>query len=93
MSFPTRTSTPIDSVHAVSRELSDEEKARRVVRFRRIMGYRKIAGVVMAVAGIALLVVGLRENIQMLLVVNGVLIVGYGCFMVWQAAKIQRNLS
>ena len=77
----------------MSRELSDEEKARRVVRFRRIMGYRKIAGVVMAVAGIALLVVGLRENIQMLLVVNGVLIVGYGCFMVWQAAKIQRNLS
>ncbi len=92
MSFPKRVLTPIDQVYVVSSEPSVEEKARRVVKFRRIVGYRKIAGVVMAAAGIGLLFVGLREDNGTLPVVNGVLFAGYGCFMVWQAAKAQRRM-
>ncbi len=74
-------------------EPSVEEKARKVARVRRIVGYRKVAGVVMAVVGLGLLVVGLREQDAMLIALNGALFAGYGSFMFWQARRAQRNLG
>ena len=80
----------------MANELPDEEKSLRVNKFRRIIGYRKYAGVAIALAGLALLVVGIRDlhaTHGSFLLLNGVMFFGYGCFMFWQAARAQKNLG
>ncbi len=80
----------------MANELTDEGKSLRVNKFRRIIGYRKYAGVAIALAGLALLVVGIRDLHDThgpFLLLNGVMFFGYGCFMFWQAARAQKNLG
>ena len=80
----------------MAKELTDEEKARRVSKFRRIVGYRKYAGLAIALAGLALLGVGVRDfhsTHGSCLLLNGIMFFGYGCFMFWQAARAQKNLG
>jgi hypothetical protein len=80
----------------MANELPDEEKSLRVNKFRRIIGYRKYAGVAIALAGLALLVVGIRDlnaTHGPFLLLNGVMFFGYGCFMFRQAARAQKNLG
>lgn len=74
-------------------ELSDEEKARRVVRFRKIVKYRAWFGWVFTIVGASLFVVGLKENNNALLILNGVCFFGYGLYMVRQAKKHLQQLS
>ena len=74
-------------------ELSDEQKAHRVARFRKIVKYRAWFGWVFAIVGASLFVVGLNENNNPLVLLNGVCFFGYGLFMVRQARKAMRKLS
>ena len=76
----------------MSQEPSDEEKAKRVEKFRKVIGYRKIAGWAVSVVGSGLLVVGIGGS-QPMLIVNGILFLGYGLFMVWQSVKALGKLS
>ncbi len=81
---------------SMTNEPTDVEKARRVNKFRRIVGYRKYAGVAIGLAGLALLGVGIRDlhaTHGSFLLLNGVMFSGYGCFMFWQAARAQKNLG
>ena len=80
----------------MKKALSDEEKSLRVNKFRRIIGYRKYAGVAISLAGLALLAVGIRDlgaTHGSFLLLNGAIFFGYGCFMFWQAARSQKNLG
>ena len=74
-------------------ELSDEEKARRVVRFRKMVKYRAWFGWIFTIVGASLFVVGVKENNHPMLLLNGVLFFGYGLFMVRQAKRALKNLS
>jgi hypothetical protein len=74
-------------------ELLDEEKARSVARFRKIVKYRAWFGWVFTIVGASLFVVGLKESNNPLLILNGVCFFGYGLFMVRQAKKHLRELS
>ena len=80
----------------MKKAFSDEEKSLRVNKFRRIIGYRKYAGVAISLAGLALLAVGIRDlgaTHGSFLLLNGAMFFGYGCFMFWQAARSQKNLG
>jgi len=70
-----------------------EVMAQKVRRLRRIVLYREIAGVVIFFVGLGLLYVGLRETNGLLILINGILFSGYGCFMFWQAKRVRRNLG
>ncbi len=76
----------------MSEELSVEEKARRVTKFRRIVGYRKVAGLLFAFVGLGLFAVGLREK-RPLIVLNGAMFGGYGVYMVIQAKRTIEKLG
>ena len=69
------------------RELTDEQKAEKVVHFRRIIKYRSWFGWVFTVVGGTLFGVGMQNGNSSLIMLNGVLFFGYGLFMVWQAKK------
>jgi len=74
-------------------ELSDEQKAHRVARFRKMVKYRLWFGWVFAIVGASLFVVGVKESNHPMLLLNGVLFFGYGLFMVRQARRAIKNLS
>ena len=76
----------------MSEELSVDEKARRVAKFRRIVGYRKVAGFLFAIVGAGLLVVGLQEN-KPLVALNGAMFGGYGVYMVIQSKRAMQKLG
>jgi hypothetical protein len=69
------------------RELTDEQKAEKVVHFRRIIKYRSWFGWVFTIVGGTLFGVGLQNDNSSLIMLNGGLFFGYGLFMVWQAKK------
>jgi len=74
----------------VKAKLSDEEIDRRIERFRKTLRYRKITGIVLAVAGFALLALGLLTPGDVFLKINGAFCLSYGLFMRWQVAKYEK---
>ena len=74
-------------------ELTDEQKAHRVDRFRKIVKYRIWFGWVFALVGASLFGVGLNENNNPLVILNGVCFLGYGLYMVRQAQRALKSLS
>ena len=74
-------------------QLSNQEKARRVSQFRKIIVYRFWAGWLIAILGPIFLVVAMLKDQDPLIILNGVLFLGYGIFMVRQSKKASRNLE
>ena len=74
-------------------ELSDEQKAHRVARFRKMVKQRKWLGGVMAIVGVSLVVVGVKEDNHPMFFLNGFMFFGYGLYMVRQAKHALKNLS
>lgn len=74
-------------------QLSNQEKARRVSQFRKIIVYRFWAGWLIAILGPIFLVVAMLKDQDPLIILNGVLFLGYGIFMVRQSRKASRNLE
>ena len=74
-------------------ELTDEQKAHRVGRFRKIVKYRIWFGWVFALVGASLFGVGLNEDNNPLVILNGVCFFGYGLYMVRQAQRALKSLS
>ena len=73
--------------------LTDEQKAKKVTHFRRIIKYRSWFGWVFATVGAVLFGVGVKENQNPMVMLNGFLFFGYGCFMVWQAKRARQKLD
>jgi len=75
-------------------EYTEEQKAKRISHFRRIIKYRIWFGWVFALVGLSLFAAGPGgEQINRLVAVNGSLFSGYGLFMVRQAKRALSNLS
>lgn len=74
-------------------ELTDEQKANKVLHFRRIIKYRSWFGWIFAIVGAILFVVGVKQNQNPMVMLNGFLFFGYGCFMVWQAKRAREKLD
>jgi uncharacterized membrane protein len=75
-------------------EYTEEQKAKRISHFRRIIKYRIWFGWVFAFVGLSLFAVGFwGDQINWLVAVNGSLFSGYGLFMVRQAKRALSNLS
>ena len=75
------------------KELTEEQKANKVVHFRRVIKYRSWFGWVFAVVGGTLCVVGLNNIQAPMVLLNGVLFFGSGLFMVWQAKRALSNID
>jgi len=75
------------------KELTEEQKANKVVHFKRVIKYRSWFGWIFAVVGGTLCVVGLKNIQAPMIILNGVLFFGYGLFMVWQAKRALSNLD
>ena len=73
--------------------LTDEQKARKVTHFRRIIKYRSWFGWIFAIVGAVLFGVGVKEGQNPMVMLNGFLFFGYGCFMVWQAKRAREKLD
>ena len=69
------------------KELTDEQKAEKVVHFRRIIKYRSWFGWVFTIVGGTLFGVGVQNDNSAMVMLNGGLFFGYGLFTVWQAKK------
>ncbi|MEC8012872.1 MAG: hypothetical protein VX153_01450 [Verrucomicrobiota bacterium] len=73
--------------------LSDEQKAKRVNHFKRIIKYRSWFGWLFSIVGAVLFGVGVKQNQDPMVMLNGFLFFGYGCFMVWQAKRAKEKLE
>jgi hypothetical protein len=73
-------------------ELTDEQKARRVAHFRRVIKYRSWFGWIFAVVGASLFYVGFANGQNPMVLLNGFLFLGYGLFMVRQAKRAMQKL-
>jgi hypothetical protein len=73
--------------------LTDEQKAKKVTHFRRIIKYRSWFGWIFAIVGAVLFAVGVKEGQNPMVMLNGFLFFGYGCFMVWQAKRAREKLD
>ena len=73
-------------------ELTDEQKAHRVARFRKVIKYRAWFGWIFAVVGASLFYVGLENGQNPMVLLNGFLFFGYGLFMVRQAKRAMQKL-
>ena len=73
--------------------LTDEQKAKKVTHFRRIIKYRSWLGWIFAIVGAVLFRVGVKESQNPMVMLNGFLFFGYGCFMVWQAKRARKKLD
>ena len=73
--------------------LSDEQKAKRVNHFKRIIKYRSWFGWLFSIVGAVLFGVGVKQNQDQMVMLNGFLFFGYGCFMVWQAKRAKEKLE
>ena len=74
-------------------ELTDEQKAARVQRFRRIIKYRNWFGWVFAVVGGMLFWNGFEDGQSPIIMLNGAMFFGYGLFMVWQTRRAREKLD
>lgn len=73
-------------------KLTDEEIDRRIEKFRKVVRYRKITGLVLAVVGFALLIIGLQTGGDLLLMINGSFCLCYGAFMLRQAVQAEKKM-
>jgi hypothetical protein len=73
--------------------LTDEQKAKKVTHFRRTIKYRSWFGWIFAIVGAVLFGVGVKEGQNPMVMLNGFLFFGYGCFMVWQAKRAREKLD
>ena len=73
--------------------LTDEQKAKKVTHFRRIIKYRSWFGWIFAIVGAVLFGVGVKESQNPMVMLNGFLFFGYGCFMLWQAKRAREKLD
>ncbi len=76
-----------------TKDLSEEEKARRVEHFKKIIKYRGIFGWFFSLVGISLCAVGWKNLQNLMVLINGFLFFGYGLFMVWQSKRAKENLD
>jgi hypothetical protein len=75
------------------KELTEEQKANKVVHFKRVIKYRSWFGWVFAFVGGTLCVVGMNNIQAPMVILNGVLFLGYGLFMVWQAKRALSDID
>jgi hypothetical protein len=74
-------------------ELTDEEKAQKVVHFRRVIKGRILFGWTFTIVGSVLFGVGFKNNQSLLIMLNGLTFTAWGLFMVWQAKRALSNLT
>ena len=74
-------------------ELTDEQKAQKVVHFRRIVKGRILFGWTFTIVGAILFGVGFKNNQSLLIMLNGLTLTAWGLFMVWQAKRALFNLT
>ena len=74
-------------------ELTDEQKAKKVVHFRRIVKGRILFGWTFTIVGTVLFGVGFKNNQSLLIMLNGLTFTAWGLFMVWQAKRALSNLT
>ena len=75
------------------KNISENEKNRRIDHFRRVIFYRSIFGWIFSLVGIALFIVGLNNLHNPLVSINGFLFFAYGLFMVWQTKRAKEKLD
>ena len=75
------------------RDISENEKARRISHFRRVIFFRSIFGWIFSMVGFVLIIVGLNNLNKILVVINGFLFFAYGLFMVWQTKRAKEKLN
>ena len=73
-------------------ELTEKQKELRIVRYRKLIKYRKIFGWIFSLVGAALFIVGVDNGNATLVMINGFLFFAYGLFMVWQAKNELKKL-
>ena len=76
----------------MSSKLTEKEMDRRIEKFRKIVKYRKVAGVVLAVAGAGILFFSLKSGGDPLLMANGGFCLCYGAFMRMQAVRAEKKM-
>ena len=74
-------------------QLTEEEIEKRIKSFRKVIRYRKTAGIVIAVVGLAVFAYGLQSEGDLILKINGFFCFAYGAFMRWQSARYEKKLS
>ena len=74
-------------------ELTDEQKAKKVVHFRRIVKGRILFGWTFTIVGTVLFGVGFKNNQSLLIMLNGLTFTAWCLFMVWQAKRALSNLT
>jgi virulence-associated protein VapD len=74
------------------RVYTEEEKERKITHFQRVIRYRKWFGWVFATVGSVLFFVGVENEQNLMVMINGALFFGYGLFMVRQAKKAAAQL-
>ena len=74
-------------------ELSEEEIDQRIEKFRKVVRYRKYAGIVLSTVGLVVLGIGLTTPGDVFLKINGGFCLAYGAFMCWQSAKYAGKLG
>jgi len=75
------------------KNISEDEKTRRVNHFRRVIFYRSIFGWIFSLVGVVLFTVGLNNLNNPLVSINGFLFFAYGLFMVWQTKRAREKLD
>ncbi|MBT3667238.1 MAG: hypothetical protein HN548_07140 [Opitutae bacterium] len=73
--------------------LTNEQKAQKVVHFRRIIKGRVWFGWIFTIVGAVLFGVGFKNNQSPLIMLNGITFSAWGLFMVWQAKRALSNLT
>ena len=74
-------------------ELTNEQKAQKVVHFRRIIKGRIYFGWTFTVVGAVLFGVGFKSNQTAIIMLNGITFSAWGLFLVWQAKRALSNLT
>jgi uncharacterized membrane protein YiaA len=75
------------------KNISENEKNRRINHFRRVIFYRAIFGWIFSLVGVVLFIVGLNNLDNPLVSINGFLFFAYGLFMVWQTKRAREKLD
>jgi len=75
------------------KNISENEKNRRIDHFRRVIFYRSIFGWIFSLVGVVLFIVGLNNLDNPLVSINGFLFFAYGLFMVWQTKRAKEKLN
>jgi len=75
------------------KNISEDEKTRRINHFRRVIFYRSIFGWIFSLVGVVLFTVGLNNLNNPLVSINGFLFFAYGLFMVWQTKRAKEKLD